>query len=760
MIRSILISSLLLASALAAAEPPPALASLTYSGDQAALEALDRDITAADKDATKLAALEDSLLALLRRTDTTFASRQAICQRLGTVLAQSAPKAGRDPYKPLGAMLVDERDSDLARLALEPAPGAVVDTLFVAALGKTSGRTRLGIINSIARRRIEGAVPALATLLAEADATTAAAAAHALGLIGTTAADAALRAATTLAPALIGHARLQATTRQPVADAQRVLRELEGDTKLPPALRTAAFRRSLDLESSTSIPRITEILGGSDWTMKQAALEALAGGIGAGGIRTLTAKLATWDAPTQTAIIAALARTGDANAVPAVLAATKHASAEVRTEAFAALGFLPGNNDVVALLAATAGDDHSPDAKIARTSLTRLNGPGVSAAILAGAEKGPAPLRTVFLEQLALRNMTEGLPLLLKCRGESEAAVRAAAVGALGDLAPFSEQKAVLDWALAATDDTEQGKALRALVNLTLRNPATTERGTAIYSALAAASTEAAQRLLPALARLGGTASADCAAGLALRNDPKLAMAAVDTLGRWTDSTALSALADVAEKAALDPIKDSARQGALRALDRNRENWTAQTTTLVSRLLSATTTAAPRRQLLAVLARANDATALKLAEELQTDASVGEEARYTATAIKAALAGAPKLRASPASGVSNILDGKTSNRWSAPLLGEEWIEIDFRQSRSFRRLTLDQTGRTGEFPEKYEVYVSDSPEVVGSAVAKGQGQRNKTVIELPAGTKGRYVTIKNTAERKDGTWSICELFVD
>ena len=46
------------------------------------------------------------------------------------------------------------------------------------------------------------------------------------------------------------------------------------------------------------------------------------------------------------------------------------------------------------------------------------------------------------------------------------------------------------------------------------------------------------------------------------------------------------------------------------------------------------------------------------------------------------------------------------------------------------------------------------------AVAAGTGQRNRTVINLPAGTRGRYVIIKNGAARKDGPWTICEIFVD
>ncbi len=760
MLRSIFTSLLLFAASLSAAEPPPALASLAYAGDQAALMDLDRDFVAAGKDPTKLAALETRLLGILRRKDTTFAARQAVCQRLGLILASSAPKANAKAYKPLDAMLLDERDSDLARLALDLAPGAVVDALFTSALAKSEGRARLGLIGSLGRRHLDDAVPALTKLLADADPVTAATAAHALGEIGTTAAANALRAARNLPPISLAHARLQATMRLPAADALRTLRELQDATGLPVAMRAAAFRRSLDLAPDTATQSIVEVLGAKDWTFKQVAVEALANGIKPEGVRALSTGLSRWDAPTQAAVIAALGRAGDAAAVPAVVTATRHASAEVRAEAFGALGFLPGNGEVVTLLAQAASSGDKTDAKAAKESLARLNGPGVSAAILAGAQRGEAKLRIAYLEQLGLRHMTEGLPLLLQCRSEADAKVRAAAVGALGDLAPFSEQRAILDWAIAATDDTEQTRALRALVNVTLRNPDVAGRGRALYSTLESAQPEVTLRLIPVLPRLGGSASADCATKLALRTDPKIAEAAAAALGRWTDATALPSLGTVAEKATVTAARDTARSSAIRTLERNREAWTPETTQVISQLMGSAKNAAPRKQLLALLARANDRTALQLAETLQSDPALGDDARYAAGAIKASLAGAPKLRASPDSGIANATDGKTSTRWSAPALGEEWVEIDFRLSRPLRRLTLDQTGRNTEFPEQYEVQVTDDPKSPGPAIAQGKGQRNKTVIDLPAGTHGRYVVIKNVVERKDTPWTICELYVD
>jgi len=58
------------------------------------------------------------------------------------------------------------------------------------------------------------------------------------------------------------------------------------------------------------------------------------------------------------------------------------------------------------------------------------------------------------------------------------------------------------------------------------------------------------------------------------------------------------------------------------------------------------------------------------------------------------------------------------------------------------------------------VHLTDDPARPGPAVAQGTGQRNRTVIELPAGAAGRYLIIRNLAERKDSSWSVCEVYLD
>ncbi len=580
------------------------LQDLDYSGDQSALAALDRDLNAAGTDLPKLTVMEARLVALLRRTDASIAARQAACQRLGTVWAATgAPSASA--LELLKAMLVDDRETDIARLTLERTPGAAVDTVLVDAVAKTTSRIRLGIIQTLTARAPVSAVAALATLLGDQDPATAKAAATALGQISNAAALAALRSAPATVAGLF-EAKLTLARTLPTAECVALLTELQGDTRAAPHQRASALRGLLDREPSSAAPRIIAVLAGTDWTPKQVALEAIFSSRASGLTAALAAQLPTWDVPTQAAVITALARRPDATITAAIVAATQHTAATVRTAAINALGDLPGDTSLVTLLATLGSSDNFEDAKLARASLARLHGPGVSAAVLAGAEKGPAQKRALFIEQIASRNLTEGLPFLHQSRQDPDATIRTAAVGSLGELAPFSDQGLLIEWAAGATDSTEQTRALRSLVSVTLRNPDTAKRALPIYVALEKAAPATVVGLLPVLGRLGGKESAECAARLALSTNATVADAAAAALARWPDRSAQPSLVMVAAKATVASARSAANQAAFRYFERTREVWTAAESSLVTQLLGATTDAAARKKLVILLNRAAD----------------------------------------------------------------------------------------------------------------------------------------------------------
>lgn len=736
-----------------------ALPTLAYDGSKDALAALDREIAAAGNTTATLTALARRLTAMLRDPSTTFAARQAIAQRLGLFPAPAlAANANADLFT---AMLVDAQQVDLARLALEPVAGSAIDALFIDALAKAGDApTRLALIQSLGNRHVAAAVAPLAPALRDSDPKIAAAAAKALGQIGTADALATLRATASQSAAVV-EATLAAAARVRGADAARTYQTIGDNTALPAHLRAAAARSLLDLEPAAAPKRIVAVLAGSDATLKAAAIEAIASHPSPELVPTLTANLAAWDAPTQSAVIAALARKGDARAVRAIADATTHTDATVRRDAIAALGFLAGNADIVRLLAGIAAGSNPEEAKLARTSLARLNGPGVADAVLAGARAGDPALRVVFIEQIASRYMIDAIPALFALRNDSDPAIRSAALGSLAEIAPAGEQAAVLDWTIAAAHAGEQARALRALAEVTLRNPDSAQRALPITAALAQADDTLALRLLPVLPRIGGATSAEAAAALANRDNPALANAAVTTLSRWPDRTGLIPLVGVAENVRADSTRAAAVQSAIRFLERYRELPPAELVTAVARLLEVSRDDAARQRLVFLLGRGNDDTALALTKKLAAEPALAAEAADAALAIAANQAGPATAQASSNNGiVRNIFDGRTDNRWVTSIEPGRSIEIDFKLSRPVRQVILDQTSHPDNFPEHVEIFVTDDPQNPGEARASADGTPNRTVIDLPANTRGRHLIIRNTKDRLDGWWSISELYYD
>ena len=118
-------------------------------------------IREAGTDATALGGIEKQLAAFLD-TDATFAAKQFVCKQLSLIGTEQSVAV-------LAKMLTDEKESDMARYALERIPGDSVDSALRGALGKTKGKTQVGIINTIAVRGDLKAVAALVKLMDSSD---------------------------------------------------------------------------------------------------------------------------------------------------------------------------------------------------------------------------------------------------------------------------------------------------------------------------------------------------------------------------------------------------------------------------------------------------------------------------------------------------------------------------------------------------------------------------------------------------------------
>lgn len=145
--------------------------------DPAVLIPIDQAVMGVHGDAAARAALEQRLAGYLGASYSSVA-RSFVCRELAVIgSAASVPL--------LAPLLFDDELSVFARQALERIPGPEADKALRDAIGRSRGRTRIGIINSVAVRRDPRSVSLLVAAAREEPETTAAAA-KALGEIGTT----------------------------------------------------------------------------------------------------------------------------------------------------------------------------------------------------------------------------------------------------------------------------------------------------------------------------------------------------------------------------------------------------------------------------------------------------------------------------------------------------------------------------------------------------------------------------------------------
>lgn len=157
-----------------------ALKTYDWGVDPEVLKPIDEAIVATHTDAAARKELETRLIAVLA-TAAPQAAKGTVCRALKTIgTAASVPA--------LAALLADEKLSHMARYALERIPAPEAGQALLAALPKTTGKLKIGVISSLGARGEDAAVAPLQALLADSDPACAQAAAHALGAIGSLAA--------------------------------------------------------------------------------------------------------------------------------------------------------------------------------------------------------------------------------------------------------------------------------------------------------------------------------------------------------------------------------------------------------------------------------------------------------------------------------------------------------------------------------------------------------------------------------------------
>lgn len=746
------------AAPVAKAPDYPALAHLGYDGSQEALQRVDAALKAAGKDGASLTPIVTGLLSVATDPAASAAGRQAACQRLGQALA--ATGVTQDNVQAFAPLLLHRASVNDGCLALEPLAGAPVDAAFAAALSKADPDARLALIQAIGNRRVPIGVPALVPYLSSGEPLSEAAASS-LGQIGTAEALAALEQSPGRDAPALAQARLACVTRLGGPDLPRRLRDLLEDDRVGSPVREAAWKALLDAEPSAATQRIIFALTSGDATRRATALHAVGLRSDPALVEALAQALPGLGPEAQAAVLRALGSKGSAAAVDAAVSLCRSSDASVREAALTCLGNLPGTPSTATLLATIACGDDAADAKTAKHSLSTLSGPGVDDTVIAGVADPSAPRRAVFLEALGSRYMAKAAPLVLKARADPDPRARSAALESAGILCTPADQAELIRWCVGASDTTEVSRALKALASVTLRNPDVAGREKPIIDAIDHGSRADRLRLAHVLPRLGDDQALACAARLSLDADASVGSEGVALMVNWTGSAALDALVAAAEKGASPEVRQAALKAAIRTIERRRTVPHAEPSDRVGRLLATDTDTETKRRLLLLLSRGDSKDALAIARGAAHDQALAADAADAESAILANQSWPPRITSNYAPAqLQYMVDGDMNTIWHSSVTPGMSITLDFGRVRPLRRIVMDASQWTGASPEHYEVYVTDDPARLGNAAAKGEGQDGKTTVDLPAGTRGRYLVIKDTGPKDNVEWAIYELQVD
>jgi HEAT repeat protein len=568
------------------------------------------------------AAKEKELIEKLR-SDSPAAEKAIACKQLAVYGSQQA-------VPELARLLTDERLASWSRIALEAIPGPEADEALRKAMDSLKGKLLIGTINSIGVRRDHGAVDPMTVQLQDPDADVASAAAVALGRIGNAAATKTLRGSLAGAPAKVRTAvaegcilcaeRLmtEGKTNEAVEIYDEVRRADVPKQKILEATRGAILARKSD-----GIPLLIEQLRSADKGLFQIGLRTARELPGREVADALAAELARTTPDRAALLLAAFADRNDSIVPPAVLEVAKSGPKQVRIAAIGVVGRL-GDASSLSTLLEIATETDAELAQTAKTALAGLPGEKINAEVVARLPKAEGKTLSVLIELVGQRRI-DATPVLVKAVDHPDAAIRSAALTALGATVGAKQLSVLVSQAVSPKNPDDAQVAQKALRAACIRMPDREACAAELAAAMPRASVSTRSILLEILGEMGG-AKALATIGAAVKgSDPELQDTGSRVLGEWMTVDAAPVLLDLAKTAPSDRYQVRALRGYIR-LARQFSMPDQHRAEMCQNALDASSRAAEQQLVLTVLERYPSPDALKVAIKARQVPALKEDA--------------------------------------------------------------------------------------------------------------------------------------
>lgn len=614
------------------------------------------------------AAEEDDLISTLK-SNVPSTQKWNACQRLRLIGSAKAVPT-------LATLLSDEQLSQAARHTLEGLPYPEAGAALREALGKTSGKVKAGIADSIGWRGENAGVPLLTPLLSDSDVAIATAAAASLGRLKGSEAIAALTRALGSAPAPVQPALQESLLKcaegllsENDRSGAAALYQRLYDSKYPVQVRTAAWRGLVLSDSDHRTDLLVKALAAKvepgpstvfDRSIQLAALKLLRQLDDRQIIQECVKQWPALPPKAQLAVLQAQTKLGR-EALPTVRNAGQSPNLAIRTAAWKAMGQL-SDIDSVAVLSRAAARGDALEREAARESLAELRGPGAREALLRQLESSEPPEKAELLRALGERDDRTAVNVLIQNAASEEQLVRLAAVESLTRLAPPEAIAPLLDVAAKSKSDEQRDPVLKALYAVCEASSDKEKAARNVVEAMGRFPAAERRQVLPLLGELG-TADALAAAQTASQDAHiELAKEAVRVLGHWPNAAPAGHLLGLARTASEPTLQTLALRGAIEVA--GQEPDFGKRLAFLKLAFSNARSADEQRQVLGQIGQVPTTGALEVALQNLSSAELGDEASLAAVSIAEKLAPTnPKLGDEIAARVlSRIKEGDIARR--------------------------------------------------------------------------------------------------
>lgn len=732
------------------------------SGDsRKALSAIEESIRKANP--AQRQKIEQLLIDVLSASDATYEAKEFVCKTLR--------RMGTDACLPaLDALLRDEKLSHMARYALQGLPSEKVNPILRKALAELSGNLRIGVIGTLAQRGDRDAVETIAQWLENSDTILAETSIKALGQIGgEKAADALGKANVAEANKALRDDSLLRCADRFAADGQKseakAIYAKYADQANPSVLRVAAYRGLIALDPQNSIADLISLLKGEDENLRLAAVGPFLRMIESSNVvEALAAELPSLPPETQILVLGALAKRGDAKAIPTFMKAAGSENETVQVAAMQAMGIL-GDAGCIQLLvdAAAKGGKAGTEAEQSLVQLAKADD-----ALLKLLKTADKKSQSVLLRCVTARRTQGAAPFFMELAIDSDPDVRKEAVNSLRQTASVEEIPSILK----LIDKLDKSEDIQAIENavLAIAKPMSdaSRRTNLLVSAVQGSSKNLRVSVIHLLREFGGKeACGYVQEAIKEGNAKEVQDAAFQALVTWPDAAPMDALLSIAQNES-DPSKQQeALKGYVRTIDFAEGDSVEKTVERYQTALQAAKSADEKRLVVQAASNRTHSAILDFLEKSLSDPDAGKDAldgykkivkrmetseldrsKWTATA------------SNNSDNAKNAIDGKKRTRWDSGTDQKPglWFQIDLGSECAVEEISLDTTGSNGDYPRKYEVYFSFDGANWGAPAVQGEGDGPVTTIAVPS-KSARYIKVVEKGTVEGLYWSIHEFTI-